>query len=783
MKNGMVVSKMLKFWLVLAIICTGGAYAHAAGLVDDFDGGADPLFAGTYAVYGEDALGQDASQVTTLRAHSTSHSRFMEQTLNGSQAWGIVLIKSFTSLVDASAYDGGTLDVWFYSDSNNSVLTLDVNLVFSVADGGDGISDYSLKTALEPSLASAYGQWIKLSIPLTTASFDVENFGAFDLSSLSQIKFLIKNNGQPKPAAKIYLDDIQFTGSADSTPPTISYTAPSTGGEVFPTTTPTINGLLSDDDSGIDTASLAISIDGVPQSGAMVLPESFSFTVASPLADAVTHTSVVVVSDNAGNTQTATTTFAVNSSLVQEDLLNPGFEYGDGVSLANWGKFGDAAQAFDGPRSGSAHGRLLGNYPGNNSQNYSGFYQTLPAAPGDIWSAGVYAQVAQALGANNEALLQLIYVNGAGETVPGGVNDSAAKLTAATPVGTYAQLTASGQAPAGTEGVKVVLLLIQRNEGAGLVYFDDASIQKQTLPSGPALPANTLVDDFSSVTLYHSQHVNDLGYYTDDDATLAVESVTNGMLTAQWSGDAYWYTLLAPNDGSASLTNNTYLSMRYRGHSGGETFNITLREAGGMTATIACDPIVGVQAHTVNYPLSDFAALALNIQDIRTLSLGFAAATPGTISIDGIGLSAYARPDSINLVAPSMVTGSVPFSAQVTVSDASGVMTDFSGTLNLRVSEGTVSPATVSNFVNGVATVNIVVDGALNTVLYAEDELGAAGSEALTVDTVLPPPSLSNPGFEEGEGPVPYSWEAFGERMRDAATPYVGSYAGRLTGN
>jgi hypothetical protein len=768
---------------MLFLMAVSSAFAQTAGMVDDFDGGADPTFAGSYAVYGEDNLGSDASQLTTDQAYSATHARFLEQTLGGGQSWGIVLIKTFSSVVDASAYEGGTLDVWFYSDSNNSTLTLDVNLVFEVADGDDGISDYSLKTAAEPALSTAYGQWTRLSIPLTDGSFDVENFGAFDLAHLREIKFLIKNNGQSSPAAKVYLDDIRFEETTDSQPPTVTYTSPDTSGHVFATATPAISGLLSDD-SGVNTATFAISLNGVPQSGALVVPESFSYTPASPLSEAVAYTSVVTVSDLVGNTRTAVTVFSVNSALpAPTALVNPGLEYGDGnTQIANWGKFGESYHDSSDPYNGSYHVKLVGNYPGNGSQNYSGIFQLLDAEPGDTWDAGVQAEVAEALGTGNEAMLQLIFVDGSGTTVPGGVNNSAI-LSNTTPVGAYTDLTVSGQAPAGTEQVKVVLLLIQRNDSAGAVNFDAVTLERQTPPSGPALPADVLVDDFSSTALYHSQNANDLGYYTDDDSTLATESCADGVLTAQWTGDAYWYTLLAPTDGASSLTNNTYLSMRYRGHAGTETFDITLREAGDMTATITCDPITDTQQHTVNYPLSDFEDQVLNMQNIRTLSLAFAGATPGTISIDGIGLSTYRHPDTVSITSPSMVTGSVPFPVEITVSDADGVITDFGGELQLAVSEGTVAPATVSGFVNGTATVNVMVDGALTTTLYAADSLGAMDSVQLTVDTVMPPPSVDNPGFENGEGPVPDDWGSFGVAVRDTEDPHNGFWHAELTGN
>jgi len=770
----------LLFW-GCATMC---GIAQTAGLVDDFDGDADPAFAGTYAAYGENALGAAASQESTAQAHSPTHSRFLEQTHGGGQAWGIVAKKTLSAVADASAYADGSLDVWFYSETNDGALTFDVNLTFEVSDGGDGISVYSLKDALEPTLAAAWSQWTKLSIPLTSGSFDVENFGDFDLGHIKEFEFLIRNNGQtPTPAAKIYFDDIQFVASADTIAPTIAFVEPDAPARVFPTATPTIMGQLSDDDSGVDPSSLTISIDGVVQSGVLALPESFSYTPASGLSEGTVHTTEVVVSDNAGNSQTNSATFEVDTSLPpRAHLLNSGLEYGDGIVVANWGKFGDSAQENVDARTGDYHARVTGNYPGNGSANYTGFYQVLDASPGETWSASVYARVASAMEDGAEGVLQLVYVDGSETTLPGGVNNSAIRLDHTTPVGPYTELTVEGQAPAGTEGVKVVLLFIQSNDAGGLVYFDDASVVQST-PSGPALAADSLVDDFDNRDQYHLLQQNDLGYYTDDDATLADENVTAEALLAQWTDDAYWYTLFSAGDSSANLASNQYLALRYRGHAGGETFDISLRDAGGFSAAITCNPIEDTAQHTVNYPLSQFSAQGLNLASIRSLSLGFAAATPGTISIDGIGLVADPRPDFVSLSAPTSVTGSAPFVVEITASDGGGILADFNGSLNLSVSDGTVSPSTVTGFVNGVASVEVTVDGAIQVTLAATDMVGAKGTAELEVDTIPPPPMLDNPGFEEGSGALPDDWGRFGASSRLDDDPRTGSYHGSLTGN
>ena len=182
------------------------------GLVDDYEGNKDLSFVGRYFAFGETALNQDASGETSIISASGNGCRFLHHSANGGQAWGCGVMNKFAlESVDVSSYTA--LEFQLYSDDNDPLRTFDVNLVFNEDGGGQAI--YSLKNVLEPTLASAYGKWKNVSIPLDSQWYDVEDAGAFDLTDLKRIEFFIRNNGQGNGADRlVYFDDIRFVSPA-----------------------------------------------------------------------------------------------------------------------------------------------------------------------------------------------------------------------------------------------------------------------------------------------------------------------------------------------------------------------------------------------------------------------------------------------------------------------------------------------------------------------------------------------------------------------------------------
>ncbi|MFC1474869.1 FG-GAP-like repeat-containing protein, partial [bacterium] len=99
----------------------------------------------------------------------------------------------------------------------------------------------------------------------------------------------------------------------DKTDPEIKSLYPSNGLEIE-INAPTISALFSDTASGIDTTTALIKVDSVDvTSSASVLETGFTYDPATPFADGDVSLEVSV-SDKAGNTTTATSTFTVNTS-------------------------------------------------------------------------------------------------------------------------------------------------------------------------------------------------------------------------------------------------------------------------------------------------------------------------------------------------------------------------------------------------------------------------------------------------------------------------------------
>jgi hypothetical protein len=100
--------------------------------------------------------------------------------------------------------------------------------------------------------------------------------------------------------------------AVDTTPPTVTITAPAEGSFVA-SSTPTVIATYSDAGLGVDPASVRLVLDGVDRSAeAQVTASGLIFTPTVPLADG-NHSAVVRVKDLAGNPSQATRGFATDS--------------------------------------------------------------------------------------------------------------------------------------------------------------------------------------------------------------------------------------------------------------------------------------------------------------------------------------------------------------------------------------------------------------------------------------------------------------------------------------
>lgn len=99
----------------------------------------------------------------------------------------------------------------------------------------------------------------------------------------------------------------------DTTAPVISNLTPNNG-TIINNTQPTINAVLSDALSGIDTAAIKLYLDSVAVTGLTMTSDSISYTPSSSLANG-SHTVMLKIYDNAGNYASKSTTFTVDATL------------------------------------------------------------------------------------------------------------------------------------------------------------------------------------------------------------------------------------------------------------------------------------------------------------------------------------------------------------------------------------------------------------------------------------------------------------------------------------
>jgi hypothetical protein len=269
--------------------------------------------------------------------------------------------------------------------------------------------------------------------------------------------------------------------------------------------------------------------------------------------------------------------------------------------------------------------------------------------------------------------------------------------------------------------------------GPGLVSGDFEVISGVDLldielcPVGPDAPVDCDECSFRVVDLVLQ--------YNGPDAQVRVEQPRDG--------PGYWYTLLTEPEPEepdyepfVSLENNRYLTMRYRGVSGNESFTIDFDNV----AQIPSQPLLDTEFHAYNYDLNELVEAGFNLRAVSALALVFDGIASGTIEIDAMRFDPFQRPDTIELSClecdEEAIEGGLPFDLTITVRDQQGeLVTDYDGTMELSVDVGTVSPKTVSGFRNGTLTVPVALDGGVAVDLTATDALEVSSTRSLTVDT------------------------------------------------
>ncbi|MHB8793559.1 MAG: beta strand repeat-containing protein, partial [Thermoleophilia bacterium] len=179
---------------------------------------------------------------------------------------------------------------------SGTIATNSATISAYVSDTGSGINSAT---------ADVYLDGVKLTtctVDASSVSCPASGISDGNHSISVSVKDNVGNNGS---ASGIFTVD---TTVPDTTPPTVSDITPS--GNVT-STSATIGAYLNDSGSGINTASVSVSVDTVALTGCTVAAGSVSCP-ASGLAEGA-HTIDVSATDNAGNTGTGTGSFTVDS--------------------------------------------------------------------------------------------------------------------------------------------------------------------------------------------------------------------------------------------------------------------------------------------------------------------------------------------------------------------------------------------------------------------------------------------------------------------------------------
>ena len=170
------------------------------------------------------------------------------------------------------------------------------------------------------------------------------------------------------------------------------------------------------------------------------------------------------------------------------ELQNAGFESG-GSPFASWGTFGNVlpnihqVQLF--PFAGASHAKMYGQFVGG--ANDCGVYQSVDAAPGEVWTATVQAahEGFDAIQGTNRGFMSLLFHDALGNQLADHPIDT---LDASSPTDVYQPFSVTATAPPGTASAQIVLGFYQSatNPRAGAIYYDAATLTAAPAACSPA---------------------------------------------------------------------------------------------------------------------------------------------------------------------------------------------------------------------------------------------------------------------------------------------------------
>jgi len=220
-------------------------------------------------------------------------------------------------------------------------------------------------------------------------------------------------------------------------------------------------------------------------------------------------------------------------------LINRDFEMFDGTNYLSWTWYSgvpwntqnDTANG----RSGTNAVWLFGQFTGMSASNYSGIFQDLPAAQGEVWEASVWAQnrPGDALQGQNRGRLKLEFLDAAFTRID---YDQFSMITSNSPQ-YYEQVVIRRVAPTNTAYARIVCELKQINNANGSVNFDDADLRQLTVQDDRTLLNGGFEVGEESKFLNWSEYGNVLPNIVHEDvATNILEGAEALKIFGQFSG-------------------------------------------------------------------------------------------------------------------------------------------------------------------------------------------------------------------------------------------------------
>jgi hypothetical protein len=246
--------------------------------------------------------------------------------------------------------------------------------------------------------------------------------------------------------------------------------------------------------------------------------------------------------------------FCPQDSSGQCILANPSFELsGSGVTFGGWSQFG-----VIGSSSEATHGAVAAKVSGPNLGGWdvSGYWQSLESAPGDRWSASVYAwhTATKPLTGQSKAILNIEWRNAAGNPIR---SESHTGADASPPLGQpqyyYVE---SGPAPTGTVTTRLLLGVLQSpTDPSPDVYYDQATFYNLGPPTHDDIQWNDFPGGRTVSFSGKSWRVKGDGYYgpgpnlfNDSESCVWVDPDNRMHLTIKYIGGAWYSTEVTLED-------------------------------------------------------------------------------------------------------------------------------------------------------------------------------------------------------------------------------------------